>query len=114
ILALAPRCSMFTPPSADVTPCVRRARSDHSRRLAAQVVEPLLDGDPLESARSEHEFLEHCVSCQDKYAFMLASRDLRRHEIAVGDRWERVADWLEQYAAIGDRAEAPSPRNGCP
>ncbi|KAF1702467.1 hypothetical protein [Pseudoxanthomonas suwonensis] len=114
ITALATRWSVFAQPSGDVPARVRRASPDHSRRLATQVVEALLDGDPLQAARIEHEFLEHCVSCQDKYAFMLASRDLRRHEIAVGDRWERVADWLEQYAAIGDRAEAPSPRNGCP
>ncbi|RRN55806.1 hypothetical protein EIM48_08995 [Pseudoxanthomonas sp. SGNA-20] len=114
ITALATRWSVFAHPSADVPARVRRASPDHSRRLAAQVVEALLDGEPLHAARVEHEFLDHCVSCQDKYAFMLASRDLRRHEIAVGDRWERVADWLEQHAAIGDRAEAPTSRKGSP
>src|SRR5690606_552825 len=112
--ALATRWSVFAQPSADVPARVRRASPDHSRRLATRVVEALLDGDPLQAARIEHDFLDHCLSCQDKYAFMLASRDLRRHEIAVGDRWERVADWLEQHAAIGDRAGVPSPRNGSP
>lgn len=103
ITALANRWSVFAQPSASVPARIRRASPDHSRRLAARVVEALLDGEPLLAAHTERDFLDHCVSCQDKLAFMLAMRDLRRHEIAVGDRWEQVAAWLEQHAASGER-----------
>lgn len=114
VTALATRWSVFAQPSAEVPARVRRASPDHSRRLATQVVHALLDGDPSQATRTERDFLDHCVSCQDKLAFMLASRDLRRHQIAVGDRWERVAGWLEQHAAIGGRSDPAPPRKGAP
>lgn len=114
ITPLATRWSVFAQPSANVPARVRRASPDHSRRLARQVVEALLEGDPLQASRIEHDFLDHCVSCQDKLAFMLASRDLRRHEIAVGDRWEQVAAWLEQHAADGVRTNASTLRQPSP
>lgn len=114
VTTLATRWSVFAQPSASVPARIRRASPDHSRRLAARVVEALLDGEPLQAARIERDFLDHCVSCQDKLAFMLASRDLRRHQIAVGDRWERVAGWLEQHAAIGGRSDPAPPCKGAP
>lgn len=114
VTALATRWSVLAQPSSDVPARVRRASPDHSRRLTAQVVDALLEGDPVQAPRVERDFLDHCVSCQDKLAFMLASRDLRRHEIAVGDRWEQVAAWLEQHAAIGGRNDPPTSRNGLP
>ena len=107
ITALATRWSVFAQPSADVPARVRRASPDHSRRMAAQVIEALLEGEPMAAAKTESDFLDHCLSCQDKLAFMLASRDLRRHAIAVGDRWEQVAAWLEQRDALGAADAAP-------
>ena len=98
---------MFAQPSADVPARVRRASPDHSRRMAAQVVEALLEGEPMAASKIESDFLDHCLSCQDKLAFMLASRDLRRHEVAVGDRWGQVAAWLEQRDALGAADAAP-------
>ena len=107
ITPLATRWSVFAQPSADVPARVRRASPDHSRRMAAQVVEALLEGEPMAASKIESDFLDHCLSCQDKLAFMLASRDLRRHAIAVGDRWEQVAAWLEQRDALGAADAAP-------
>ncbi|MCW4454898.1 hypothetical protein OK348_08815 [Flavobacterium sp. MXW15] len=102
ITPLATRWSVFAQPSANVPARVRRTSPDHSRRLAAQVVEALLEGDPMQAPKIESDFLDHCISCQDKLAFMIASRDLRRHEVAVGDRWGQVAAWLERRGALGD------------
>ena len=99
---LATRWSVFAQPSANVPARVRRTSPDHSRRMAQQVVEALLDGDPMQAPRIENDFLDHCISCQDKLAFMVASRDLRRHEVAVGDRWSQVAAWLERRGSGGD------------
>ena len=107
ITPLATRWSVFAQPSADVPARVRRASPDHSRRMAAQVVEALLEGEPMAASKIESDFLDHSLSCQDKLAFMLASRDLRRHAIAVGDRWEQVAAWLEQRDALGAADAAP-------
>lgn len=102
ITPLATRWSVFAQPSASVPARVRRTSPDHSRRMAKQVVEALLDGDPMQAPRIENDFLDHCISCQDKLAFMVASRDLRRHEVAVGDRWSQVAAWLERRGSGGD------------
>ncbi len=103
ITALATRWSVLARPSADVQARRRRADPDHSRRLAREVVEALCEGEPLAAARTEREFLDYCVSCQDKLAFMLASRDLRRHALALDDRWDRAARWLQQRDLLGSR-----------
>ncbi|MCC4596091.1 hypothetical protein NRY95_15685 [Xanthomonas campestris pv. phormiicola] len=103
ITALATRWSVLARPSADVPARMRRANPDHSRRLAREVVEALCEGEPLSAARTEREFLDYCVSCQDKLAFMLASRDLRRHALALDDRWDRAARWLQQRDLLGGR-----------
>ncbi len=108
ITPLATRWSVFAHPSSDVPARIRRASPDHSRRMAAAVVDALLDGDPMQAPKIESDFLDHCISCQDKLAFMLATRDLRRHEIALGDRWSRVAAWLEGHRTDGRRQTGES------
>ena len=102
ITSLATRWSVWAQPSAEVPARVRRASPDDSHRLARQVVEALYDGEPTDAARIEQDFLDHCISCQDKLAFMLATRDLRRAEIVVDERWTRVAAWLQQRDAFGE------------
>lgn len=102
ITALATRWSVWALPSAEVPARVRRASPDDSHRMARQVVEALYDGEPTDAARIEQDFLDHCISCQDKLAFMLATRDLRRAEIVVDERWTRVAAWLQQRDAFGE------------
>lgn len=101
VTALATRWSVIARPSADVPARVRRANPDHSRRLAADVVRALCEGEPGEAARIETAFLDHCTRCQDKLAFMLATRELRHQQIALDDRWARTAAWLEQRDAMG-------------
>ena len=87
ITSLATRWSVWAQPSAEVPARVRRASPDDSHRLARQVVEALYDGEPTDAARIEQDFLDHCISCQDKLAFMLATRDLRRAEkMCIRDR----------------------------
>jgi hypothetical protein len=103
INALATRWSVLARPSADVPARVRRASPDHSRRMVREVVQALCDGDPLTAARCEHDFLDYCISCQDKLAFMLASRELRRHALALGERWDQTARWLQQRDLLGGR-----------
>lgn len=101
VTPLATRWSVLAHPSADVPARVRRANPDHSRRLAREVVQALCEGDPTLAARVESEFLDHCINCQDKLAFMLAARELRREELALDDRWSRTASWLEQRDLLG-------------
>jgi hypothetical protein len=98
---LATRWSVIAQPSASVAARMRRGSADHSRRMAAQVVQALLEDEPRQAAGIERDFLDHCLSCQDKLAFMLASRELRRHDLAVGDRWDQVAAQLQRRGLLG-------------
>lgn len=109
ITPLATRWSVLVQPSADVPARVRRGGRDDSRRLADEVVQALYDGELVEAARIEAEFLGHCVSCQDKLAFMLAMRGARKAGIEVDERWARVAAWLGARDAFGDRQEGFGP-----
>ena len=113
ITPLATRWSVLAHPSADVPARVRRASPDHSRRLAREVVQALCEGEPAVAARVESAFLDHCINCQDKLAFMLATRELRREELALDDRWSRAASWLEQRDLLGaqTRPVAPPPHS---
>lgn len=101
VTPLATRWSVIAQPSADVPARVRRGGGDDSRRLARQVVEAMEGGDLMEASRVEEAFLGHCVSCQDKLAFMLASRALRLAGVELDARWRRVSAWLEQRDASG-------------
>lgn len=109
ITPLATRWSVLVQPSADVPARVRRGGRDDSRRLADEVVQALYDGELVEAARIEAEFLGHCVSCQDKLAFMLAMRGARKAGIELDGRWVRVAGWLGARDAFGDRQEGFGP-----
>lgn len=102
---LATRWSILAHPSAEVPARIRRASPDDSRRMAEQVVEALHTHEPTDAARIEQDFLDHCISCQDKLAFMLATRDLRRAAIVLDERWSRVAIWLQQRDTLGDTQE---------
>lgn len=108
VTALATRWSVFAQPSSNVPARMRRASPDHSRRMARSVVDALQASDPSLSPKIESDFLDHCMSCQDKLAFMLARKDLRRREIALGDRWVQVASCLEEYNTHGNRQPNPS------
>lgn len=101
---LATRWSVLVQPSAEVPARVRRGSPDASRRLADDVVAALCDGAPVEANRVERAFLDHCVSCQDKLAFMLATRELRRREVWLGADWRRAEAWLQQCLPDGARA----------
>ncbi len=107
ITPLATRWSVLAQPSSEVPARVRRASPDDSRRLARRVVEALYNGEPGDAAKIEQDFLDHCISCQDKLAFMLAMRNLRRAEIVVDERWTRVASWLQQRNAFGGQQDNP-------
>lgn len=110
VTPLATRWSVLCQPSADVPARERRGGRDDSRRLADEVVQALYDGELVAAARIETAFLGHCVSCQDKLAFMLATRALRRAGIDLDDRWRRVAAWLEARDASGQaQADAGLP-----
>lgn len=112
ITPMATRWSVLAQPSSEVPARVRRASPDDSRRLARLVVEALYNGEPSVAAKIEQDFLDHCISCQDKLAFMLATRDLRRAEIVVDERWTRVAAWLQQRNVFGsqqDNSDADHP-----
>lgn len=101
ITPLATRWSVLVQPSADVPARVRRGGRDDSRRLAREVVQALYNGELVEAVRIEAEFLGHCASCQDKLAFMLAMRGLRKAGIEVDARWARMAAWLGARDAFG-------------
>lgn len=108
VTPLASRWSVIAQPSAEVPARVRRGSSDDSRRLAREVVNALHSGELMEASRIEAAFLGHCVSCQDKLAFMLAMRGLRLAGIEIDDRWRRVDAWLQQRDAYGEHQGEPA------
>ncbi len=91
INSLATRWSILARPSVDISTRARRCSPDDSRRLAAQVLQDFEHGD--ESA--QHEFFQHCLTCHDKLAFMLARRDILQRQAKLPEIWEQVSLQLE-------------------
>lgn len=89
---LATRWSIVARPSADTSTRARRCSPDDSRLLARQVVQDFERGD----TQAQQEFFQHCLTCHDKLAFMLARRDILAKRAALPELWEQVSGQLEK------------------
>jgi len=96
ITPLATRWSVLARPSADISTRARRCSSDDSRTLAAAVLVAVAQADRA----GQQAFLHHCVTCQDKLAFMLARRALLKSGAPLPEGWHQVSHALEQTLAL--------------
>jgi hypothetical protein len=94
ITPLATRWSLIVSASADTPARSRRCSADDSRQLAAQF---LADFD-AQDAPAQAAFLDHCLTCQDRLAFMTARRELLKRQGALPAGWEAVQKELEGEA----------------
>lgn len=89
--ALATRWSVIASPSLDMPRRTMRCNSDDSRFHAQNAVKAWQDHD----VTKQEAFLEHCVICQDKLAFLLARRSLLQQLDELPAAWKAVGDRLE-------------------
>lgn len=88
---LATRWSLLAQPSADLSTRARRCSADDSRTIAAQAIGACEAGDLAAQAL----FFHHCLSCDDRLAFMLVRRELQRRGAAFPPGWAAVDRTLQ-------------------
>jgi hypothetical protein len=91
INTLATRWSLLSIPSADIPARVRRCSLDVSKELAAAALVAFAARDE----EAQRAFLDHCVTCHDKMAFMLARRGVLKMVDRLPPAWELVSTRLE-------------------
>jgi hypothetical protein len=91
ITPLATRWSLLVSASADTPTRSRRCGADDSRRLAAQFVAAF----QAQEANAQAQFLHHCLTCQDRLAFMIARREILKRQDHLPDGWADVQSELE-------------------
>lgn len=94
ITPLATRWSLIVSASADTPARSRRCSADDSRRLAAQ----FLADFEAQDAPAQAEFLHHCLTCEDRLAFMIARRELLRRQDSLPPGWSEAQDELQGHA----------------
>lgn len=91
ITPLATRWSLLAIPTADVPTRGRRCSLDDSRKLALHGIAAFYANDEL----GQQAFLEHCATCHDKMAFMLARRAVLKRIPRLPEPWHMVGARLE-------------------
>lgn len=91
ITPLATRWSVIVSASADTPARARRCGADDSRRLAAQ----FLAAFETQGAHVQADFLHHCLTCQDRLAFMIARRELLKRHDFLPEEWADVQNALQ-------------------
>lgn len=92
ITPLATRWSLIVSASADTPTRSRRCSADDSRRLAVQFLAAF---DTPQADAQQAEFLHHCLTCQDRLAFMIARRELLKRCDRLPDEWENAQNELQ-------------------
>lgn len=95
ITPLATRWSLFVQPSADMASRSRRCSADDSRAIARQA----LAACEAQDTAGQELFLHHCLTCQDRLAFMLVRRELLRRNLGFPGGWVEVERTLQRQAA---------------
>lgn len=98
ITALATRWSLIVSASADTSTRARRCSADDSRRLAGQFL-AAFEGHDAHDADVQAQFLLHCLTCQDRLAFMIARREILKRQDHLPDGWADVQNELESEGA---------------
>ena len=86
ITPLATRWSLLAHPSADISTRSRRCSADDSRAIAAQA----LSACETQDLGAQEVFLHHCLTCQDRLAFMLVRRELLKRKASLPAGWKEV------------------------
>jgi hypothetical protein len=93
---LATRWSLLARPSADISTRARRCSADDSRALAGLAIAACEAGD----LAAQELFFHHCLSCDDRLAFMLVRRELNRRGAAYPPGWSAVERTLQAQGAL--------------
>jgi hypothetical protein len=91
INTVATRWSLLSIPTADIPARVRRCSLDDSRKLAQLAIQAFKGQD----FETQQNFLDHCMTCHDKMAFMLARREVLRLVDRLPSDWHSVGNRLE-------------------
>jgi hypothetical protein len=98
ISPLATRWSVLVMPSLDVPTHKLRTSSDHAWYVADNIIATLLkareDNSPT-LIQTEDDFLEHCIACADRMAFMMVWFRLNKHHWHFDERWLACRKILE-------------------
>lgn len=99
ISPLATRWSVLVTPSLDVPSHKLRTSSDTAWYVSDNVVATLLkarnENNPTLS-QTEDDFLEHCVACTDRMAFMMVWFRLNKENWLFDERWLNCRKTLEK------------------
>lgn len=96
ITPLATRWSLLVSASADTPTRSRRCGADDSRRLAAQ----FLAAFEAQDQDAQAQFLLHCLTCQDRLAFMIARREILKRQDHLPDGWADVQNELQAEGGL--------------
>ncbi|MCX7257311.1 MAG: hypothetical protein NTZ64_11385 [Polaromonas sp.] len=96
ITPLATRWSLLVSASADTPTRSRRCGADDSRRLAAQ----FLAAFAVHEEGAQVQFLHHCLTCQDRLAFMIARREILKRQDHLPDGWINVQNELQAEGGL--------------
>jgi hypothetical protein len=96
ITPLATRWSLLVSASADTPTRSRRCGADDSRRLAAQFVAAF----EVQQEGAQAQFLIHCLTCQDRLAFMIARREILKRQDHLPDGWLDVQNELQAEGGL--------------
>lgn len=98
ISSLATRWSVLVTPSLNVPTHKLRTSSDHAWHMADSIIASLLkakeEQNPL-LTHLEDDFLEHCIACADRMAFMVVWFRLNKADWTFDERWKNCRKLLE-------------------
>lgn len=98
ISPLATRWSVLVTPSLDVPTHKLRTSSDTAWYVADNIITTLLnakaDNNPTLS-QMEQDFLDHCIACADRMAFMVVWFRLNKENWVFDERWVHCRKLLE-------------------
>lgn len=98
ISSLATRWSVLVTPSLNVPTHKLRTSSDHAWHMADSIIASLLkakeEQNPL-LTHLEDDFLEHCIACADRMAFMVVWFRLNKADWIFDERWKNCRKLLE-------------------
>ncbi len=95
---LATRWSVLVTPSMDVPAHKLRTSSDNAWYVADNIIITLLkarDDKNQALGQMENDFLEHCIACADRMAFMMVWFRLNKEDWVFDDRWMACRNTLE-------------------
>lgn len=96
ITPLATRWSLLVSASADTPTRSRRCGADDSRRLAAQFMAAF----EAQEEGAQAQFLDHCLTCQDRLAFMIARREILKRQDHLPAGWADVQNELQAEGGL--------------